>query len=229
MNLWSNNNSGIYSTMFNNTILPTNFKSNFINTRGGNTEDMFLVWLDSKSISGSTNENFVYNNVKFRLESPIILDCQCEVYLEFLHFQNLDVSDVDGNELQSHLEQSSQFYLKIDELTCQNTSNNSFMDNHFFIGNETYGKGDSFANDDDTTVQVKYNRNKTNFFCILEPSTIRELTVTIRADKYDSGYSAGPPETEEYYYLANRAKVGDSFNTSGCVKIALLFKKIKKK
>ncbi len=227
MNLY--NNSGIYSSLFNNTILPPNSQKNFLNTRGTNTEDMFLVLLDSKTVSGSSAENFVYNNVKFKLAKPIIIDTQCEVYIEFIHLQNLDVSDTSGSEIQAHLESTSQFYLKIDELTCQNTTNNSFMDTHFFIGNDVYGKSDIFANDNDQRVQTKYNRNKTNFLCILEPTTIREFTLTLRADKYGSGYSAGPPETEEYYYLANKGKVDGSYNTYGYVKLALLFKKIKKK
>jgi len=229
MNFWTTNSSnGMYSNMFQDTILPPNFKENFINTRGSNTKDMFLVWLDSKTVVGATADNFAYKDVQFNLVSPIILDTQTEVYLEFIHLQNLDVSDASGIEKISHLESSSQFYLKIDELTCQNTTNNSFMDTRFFIPNEYYGKTDANQNDDDVDVQVKYNRNKTNFLCILEPTTIRKMTLTIRADNFDDGYNAGPPETEEYYYLANKAGSSDSFNTCGCIKLALMFKKIKK-
>ena len=64
------------------------------------------------------------------------------------------------------------------------------------------------------------------------------MTLTIRADDFYHGYNAGPPETEEYYYLTNKQAVNpedsedtdtaDVFNTCGCVKLSLLFKKIKK-
>ena len=90
------------------------------NTRGVNTPNAFILHLDSKSVSGGTANNFVYNKVIFELCDPIIIDSPTEIYLEYLHFQNVDVSDSSGSEAAAHLEVSSQFYLYIDEFAIKN-------------------------------------------------------------------------------------------------------------
>ena len=92
-----------------------NSKQLYQNTKGINTPDSYMVVLDSRVISSDTvMNNFVYNKVVFDLCDPIIIDSPTDIYLEFLHFQNLDVSDSSGTEIIPHLEQTSQFYIDID-------------------------------------------------------------------------------------------------------------------
>jgi hypothetical protein len=192
------------------------------NTRPKNTKDTFLVVLDSKVISGATANNFEYNQVKFNLINPIVIDSPMEVYLEYLHFQHLDLNPGGG---ETHLEASSQFYIEIKEFSIKNKTNNSLLENKIFIPNEIYGKSDTNANDNDEDVQTYFVRLKTNYLCLLEPQKINHLTISIYGED-NAVANAG-----NLYYLANRGYGGGagqgkpSFRTCGCVKIALYFKK----
>ena len=165
------------------------------NTRGFNTPNSYMVVLDSQVISSATRENnFLYNKVVFDLVEPIIIDSPTDIYLEFLHFKNTDVSDSNGSVIVDHLEKTSQFYINIDEFSIKNITNNQFQSSKFFIPNEIYGKSDSNKNDDDTNVQVTYTRLKAYYLCRIEANYIKRLTLTIRAD--------GSSDTT-YGYLSN--------------------------
>ena len=170
------------------------------NTRGINTPKSYMVVLDSRVIDGAQAENFVYNKVVFDLCDPIIIDSPTDVYLEFLHFQNMDVSQANGTEITPHLELTSQFYIDIDEFSIKNISNNQFQSARFFIPNEVYGKTDNSQNDDDTNVKTFYIKLKSNYLCRIEANYIKHLTVSIRAES--SNGNDGLSDTT-YGYLSN--------------------------
>ena len=171
------------------------------NTRGINTPDSYMLVLDSKVI-GSTEraDNFVYNKVVFDLCDPIIIDSPTDIYLEFLHFQNLDISDSSGTEITPHLELTSQFYLDIDEFSIRNISNNQFQSGKFLIPNEVYGKTDKNQNDNDTNVRTSYIRLKSNYLCRIEANYLTKLTLSIRGEGANG--AAGSDDTT-FGYLSN--------------------------
>ena len=184
-----------------------------------------MVVLDSRVISSNTiANNFVYNKVVFELCDPIIIDSPTDIYLEFLHFQNLDVSDSNGTEVISHLEQTSQFYIDIEEFSIRNISNNQFQSSKFFIPNEVYGKTDQNINDDQINVKTKLIRLKSNYLCRIEANYINRLTVTIQAE----GGNGGDGSDETIFSFLSNKKKGVSvanYNTTGSVKIGLYFHK----
>jgi hypothetical protein len=203
------------------------------NTRGVNTPKSYMVVLDSRAISSDTvGNNFVYNKVVFDLCDPIIIDSPTDIYLEFLHFQNTDISQENQTEITSHLEQTSQFYIDIDELSVHNISNNQFQSGKFSIPNEVYGKTDQNQNDNDTNVRSCSIRLKSNYLCRIEASYINKLTVTIRAE---SANGADGSDSTTFGYLSNRDggvgydkdEDGDNgnYSTSGAIKIGLYFHK----
>ena len=229
----NNSNNTSYLNEFYNTDNFQNTKQLFQNTKGINTPDSYMVVLDSRVISSDTvGNNFVYNKVVFDLCDPIIIDSPTDIYLEFLHFQNTDISQADGTEITSHLEQTSQFYIDIDELSVHNISNNQFQSGKFSIPNEVYGKTDQNQNDNDTNVRSCSIRLKSNYLCRIEASYINKLTVTIRAE---SANGADGSDSTTFGYLSNRDggvgydkdEDGDNgnYSTSGAIKIGLYFHK----
>lgn len=225
---------------FYNTTQLNNFQNDFQNskqlyqnTKGINTPDSYMVVLDSRAISSAAvGNNFIYNKVKFELCDPIIIDSPTDIYLEFLHFQNTDVSQENQTEITSHLEQTSQFYIDIEEFSIYNISNNQFQSSKFFIPNEVYGKTDKNQNDDDTHVRSSYIRLKSNYLCRIEASYINKLTLTIRAE---GGNGADGSDSTTFGYLSNRDGGVDydegengsngNYSTTGAVKIGLYFHK----
>ena len=91
------------------------------------------------------------------------------------------------------------------------------MSNKYVLPNEIYGKTDKNANDNDTNVKTYHIKLKRNFIGILEPTTLRRLTMSITAD-----------DTNEHdtnkFFIANR--LCDNSGTSSSVQVAILFKKI---
>ena len=171
------------------------------NTRGINTPESFLIVLDSRVISSeSIMDNFVYNKVVFELCDPIIIDSPTDIYLEFLHFQNTDISDSSGTEITPHLELTSQFYLDIDEFSIKNISNNQFQSSKFLIPNDVYGKTDRNQNDDVTNVNSSYLRLKSNYLCRIEANYLANLTLTIQAE---SANGADGSDDTTFGYLSN--------------------------
>jgi len=211
--------------------LQNNFQNNFQNskqlyqnTKGINTPKSYMVVLDSRTISSeSVGPNFVYNKVVFELCDPIIIDSPTDIYLEFLHFQNTDISDSNGTEIIPHLEQTSQFYLDIDEFSINNISNNQFQSSRFLIPNETYGKTDKNTNDNNTNVNTKYIKLKDQFLCRIEANYITKLTITIQAEGANG--ADGSDETTFSYISNKRKAAAANYNTTGAVKIGLYFHK----
>ena len=169
-----------------------------------------MVVLDSKVISNATSENFVYNKVVFNLCDPIIIDSPTDIYLEFLHFQNTDISDSSGTEITSHLEQTSQFYIDIDEFSIRNISNNQFQCARFFIPNNIYGKTDNSQNDNDTDVKNNFIKLKSHYLCRIESNYIKKLTLTIRGE---SNNGADGSTDTTLGFLSNKASDSTNFDT----------------
>lgn len=199
-------------------------KQLYQNTRGVNTPKSYMVVLDSRVISSETRENnFVYNKVVFDLCDPIIIDSPTDIYLEFLHFQNTDVSQADGTQIFPHLERTSQFYIDIEEFSINNISNNQFQSSRFFIPNYVYGKTDQNQNDNATNVRTTYLKLKSNYLCQIESNYIRRLTVTIRAEDTNGADGSDEPIL---YYLSNKVNTTiNNYETYGAVKIGLYFHK----
>jgi len=198
-------------TDFNNLSPYEITKYMYKNTRGINTPDSFMLVLDSRAIGSSERENdFVYNKVVFDLCDPIIIDSPTDIYLEFLHFQNTDISQADGTEITSHLELTSQFYIDIDELSIKNISNNQFQSGKFLIPNDVYGKTDKNQNDNDTNVRTSYIRLKSNYLCRIEANYLTKLTLSIRGEGANG--AAGSDDTT-FGYLSNSESTGAAFTS----------------
>ena len=165
------------------------------NIRGINTPSSYLLLLDSKTVTGGTANNFVYNQIVFDLCDPIIIDSPTDIFLEYIHFQNIDIGTSTGTEMTSHLEGSAQFYIQIEEFGIKHISNNHYQANKFFVPNLSYGSTDDAYNDADSDVKTYHTVPKSNFLCDIEANYIRRLTVTITAD-----YGTGT----DHYYLTNR-------------------------
>ena len=175
------------------------------NTRGINTPNSYILVLDSRVIGTSERaDNFVYNKVVFELCEPIIIDSPTDIYLEFLQFQNTDVSQEDGTEITPHLELTSQFYLDIEEFSIKNISNNQFQSAKFFIPNDVYGKTDNFKNDSIGYTKTGYIPLKSNYLCRIEANYIKNLTLSIRAESGNG--NSGSNETT-LGYLSNNTGV----------------------
>ena len=187
------------------------------NTRGINTPSSYLLLLDSKTVTGGTANNFVYNQIVFDLCDPIIIDSPTDIFLEYIHFQNIDIGTSTGTEMTSHLEGSAQFYIQIEEFGIKHISNNHYQASKFFVPNLSYGSTDDAYNDTDSDVKTYHTVPKSNFLCDIEANYIRRLTVTITAD-----YGTGT----DHYYLTNRNTGSNgSFGMCGAVKLCLYLKK----
>jgi hypothetical protein len=176
----------------------------------------------------SRNIDFFYNNVVFNLLEPLYIDTKCEMYIEYVSLNNqiiiYNTSTYDDNtsdtERRSHLEASSAFYIDIPELKIKTFTNDHYAANKYVLPNEIYGKTDKNANDNDANVKTYHIRLKRNFIGILEPTTLRRLTMSITADDARTG-----SETDKYF-LANRYVTASNTDPSSSVQVAILFKKI---
>lgn len=174
----------------------------------------------------SREANFFYENIKFNLLEPLHIDTKCEMYIEYVSLNNqmiiyntstYDGSPVDTNNVRTHLEASSTFYIDIPELNIKTFTNDQYSSNKYVLPNEIYGKTDQFANDNDTNVQTYYIKLKRNFMGIVNPKTLKQITMSITAD--DTGNDA-----TSKYYIANKSATASENSSS--VQIAILFKKI---
>jgi hypothetical protein len=174
----------------------------------------------------SREANFVYNNVVFNLLEPLYIDTKCEMYIEYVSLNNqmvvYDTSTFNGtpddtNNVREHLEASSAFYIDIPELKIKTFTNDQYAANKYVLPNEIYGKTDANANDNDTDVKTYHIKLKRNFIGIIEPTTLRRLTMSITAD--DSNHH----DTNKFY-IANTSNTTAA--TSSSVQVAILFKKI---
>ena len=87
----------------------------------------------------------------------------------------------DTTNMRDHLEASSAFYIDIPELKIKAFTNDQYAANKYVLPNEIYGKADGNANDNDTNVKTYYIKLKRNFIGIIEPTTLRRLTMSITA------------------------------------------------
>ena len=174
----------------------------------------------------SREANFFYNNVVFNLLEPLYIDTKCEMYIEYVSLNNqmviYDTATFDGTandkiDARVHLEASSAFYIDIPELKIKTFTNDHYAANKYVLPNEIYGKTDANANDNETTVKTYHIKLKRNFIGIIEPTTLRRLTMSITAD--DSNKHA-----TDKYYIANNSDTTAA--TSSSVQVAILFKKI---
>jgi hypothetical protein len=174
----------------------------------------------------SREANFFYNNVVFNLLEPLYIDTKCEMYIEYVSLNNqmviYDTSTFDGTaddktDAREHLEASSAFYIDIPELKIKTFTNDQYAANKYVLPNDIYGKTDDNANDDDTDVKTYHIKLKRNFIGIIEPTTLRRLTMSITAD--DSNHH----DTNKFY-IANTSNTTAA--TSSSVQVAILFKKI---
>lgn len=173
----------------------------------------------------SRQARFFYKNVIFNLLEPLYIDTRCEMYIEYVSLNNQMIvydtttfsNDGDDNQRRNHLEASSAFYIDIPELKIKTFTNDHYAANKYVLPNEIYGKTDANANDNDTTVKTYHLKLKRNFIGIIEPTTLRRLTMSITAD--DSNKHA-----TDKYYIANNSDTTAA--TSSSVQVAILFKKI---
>ena len=199
-----------------------------------------IVVLDSAmctttvSVNGSTKNSrdqfFYFQNVKFKLLDDLVIDTKTEVYLEFLSFNNqfvmYDPSSFDGTptdttDCRDHLEATSAFYIDIPQLKLKTYTNNEYAIGKYILPNEIYGKTDPNPNDDNTDVTAYNIRLKRNFMGIIEPTKIREFTMSITADDFQKS-----SDSSTYYYMGNRLETANAGNMESSVQIALLLKKV---
>ena len=220
-----------------------NFQKNTYQNTGYRVErnDFQIITLDSKSVSSAARaENFLHSNVYYKLVEPLYVDTPTDVFLEFLHLQNVDMSDSSQTQKASHLEKTPYFCIDIPELDIKTYSNNDYLSNKFVIPNDDFGDTDDNKNDSGPEMSTYHVKIKSNFLSTIQPKTIRGFHVSITglvpdADSGVAGIStnainlnSGKAEfTGQFnkYILSNRAVDGNNFNTCGSVKIALLFKK----
>jgi hypothetical protein len=174
----------------------------------------------------SREANFFYNNVVFNLLEPLYLDTKCEMYIEYVSLNNqmviYDTSTFDGTaddkiDARVHLEASSAFYIDIPELKIKTFTNDHYAANKYVLPNEIYGKTDANANDNDTNVKTYHIKLKRNFIGIIEPTTLRRLTMSITADDSNQHDTNKFPVANKYATVAA---------TSSSIQVAILFKKI---
>lgn len=82
-------------------------------------------------------------------------------------------------------------------------------------------KTDDNPNDDNTDVTAYNIRLKRNFMGIIEPTKIREFTMSITADDFQKS-----SDSSTYYYMGNRLETANAGNMESSVQIALLLKKV---
>lgn len=177
----------------------------------------------------SREANFFYNNVVFNLLEPLYIDTKCEMYIEYVSLNNqmvmynpstFNATLSDKSNVRVHLEASSAFYIDIPELKIKTFTNDHYAANKYVLPNEIYGKTDANANDNDTNVKTYHMKLKRNFIGIIEPTTLRRLTMSITAD------DSNKHDTDKYP-IANRYATGDTVSSnSSSIQVAILFKKI---
>jgi hypothetical protein len=213
-------------------------KDTYLNTgyRNDRTDNQMVI-LNSKSISSDARaEDFLHNNVYYKLNDPLYIDSNTDVFLEYIHFQNVDF---DGAST-THIEKTPYFCIDIPELDIKTYSNNDYLSNKFIIPNDTFGDTDEMQNDSVAEVSTYHVKIKSNFISTIQPKTIRGFHVSITgfvpdADSGVSGISTIAADSStgrnhftgqfNKYYLSNAEIGAGNFNTCGNVKIALLFKK----
>ena len=204
------NDRSLYQTLVLDSIMSTNV--NNLPLGGGN--------------KNSREANFFYNNVVFNLLEPLYIDTKCEMYIEYVCLNNqmviyntstYDGDPTDKTDARVHLEASSAFYIDIPELKIKTFTNDQYAANKYVLPNEIYGKTDANANDNDTNVKTYHMKLKRNFIGIIEPTTLRRLTMSITAD------DSNKHDTDKYP-IANR--YATTAATSSSVQVAILFKKI---
>ena len=216
-----------------------NFQNSTYQNSGYRNErsDFHMVVLDSKSISDTARaENFLHNNVYYKLNEPLYIDTNTDVFLEYIHFQNVDFTDATT----TTIEKTPYFCIDIPELDIKTYSNNDYLSNKFVVPNDTFGDTDEMQNDSGPEMLTYHVKLKSNFISTIQPKTIRGFHVTITGlvPDNDSGVSgittiATDSSTGrkyfsgqfQKYYLSNAAIDTANFSTCGNVKIALLFKK----
>jgi len=207
------NDRSLYQTLILDSIMSTT-----VNTLPG--------YLGGSADKNSREANFFYNNVVFNLLEPLHIDTKCEMYIEYVSLNNqmvvYDTSTFDGTandktDARVHLEASSAFYIDIPELKIKTFTNDHYAANKYVLPNEIYGKTDANANDNDTNVKTYHMRLKRNFIGIIEPTTLRRLTMSITADDSNKHATDKYPITNRYATTAA---------TSSSVQVAILFKKI---
>ena len=201
--------------------------------------DFHMIVLNSKSISAAARaENFLHNNVYYKLNEPLYIDSNTDVFLEFIHFQNVDFT-FEGSTTTT-IEKTPYFCIDIPELDIKTYSNNDYLSNKFVIPNDTFGDTDDMQNDSGPEMATYHVKLKSNFISTIQPKTIRGFHVTVtglvpHADNAVPGISTIATDSStgrKYfsgqftkYYLSNAAIDTANFSTCGNFKIALLFKK----
>ena len=220
-----------------------NFQKDTYQNSGYRNErnDSQVVILNSKSISSTTRaNNFLHNNVYYKLNDPLYIDSNTDVFLECLHFQNVDFEDAS----KTNIEVAPYFCIDIPELDIKTYSNNDYLTNKFIIPNDTFGNTDEMQNDAVANVSTYHVKLKSNFISTIQPKTIRGFHVSITglvpsADSAVSGIKTIATDSStgrkyfsgqfNKYYLSNAAiDANTNFSTCGNVMITLLFKKRKK-
>ena len=149
------------------------------------------------------------------------------MYIEYVSLNNqmiiYDTSTFDGTEddttnARIHLEASSCFYIDIPELKIKTFTNDQYAANKYVLPNEIYGKTDDKAKDDDSNVKTYHIKLKRNFIGIIEPTTLRRLTMSITGDDFLKG------DNTNKYPIANLNNTASANSSS--VQVAILFKKI---
>jgi len=193
-----------------------------------------IVTLDSKSVSSAARaSDFEHNTVYYELLEPLHIDSSTDVFLEYIHFQDIDIGGT------TDLEGTPYFCIDIPELDIKTYSNNNSLSDKFVIPNDTFGKTDQNQNDNDADVETYHIRLKSNFISTIQPKTIHGFHISVtglvpNADigvtDIDTIVSDGTHYTADFnnYYLANTDPGGSVFSTCGAIKLSLLFKKREK-
>lgn len=173
-----------------------------------------ILLLDSSQVvTGEQN----FENIKFKLCEPLIIDKQSRIYLDFLSLNNVICKKSDYTSVS--IEDSYDILIDIEEINIKTYSNNDVFTNKFCIPNECAGTtdneiqisgGDVLDPLEGGTVDVNvtnYNiRMKEQFITIIEPMILKELTVSIKGFKYD-----GTSQTS----LTFASTTGNAFNIIG--------------
>jgi hypothetical protein len=160
-----------------------------------------LVLLDSGAFTNNAEISF-----DVTLVDSLVLDKQCDVFLEFMSLQSLTKGSTD-----THLENLLSFVISIDELPMKTASNVVDLNDKYIIPNESYGKslneiGEDTGGSTLTSVNVKL---KSNYMTTITPQTFNKFTIKIY------GYTTG-----------GALELLKSSGTTGRVILGLLFKKV---
>ena len=160
-----------------------------------------LVLLDSGAFSNNADISF-----DITLVDSLVLDKQCDVFLEFISLQALTKGSDD-----THLENLLSFVISIDELPMKTASNVVDLNDKYIIPNESYGKslneiGEDTGGSTLTSVNVKL---KSNYMTTITPQTFNKFTIKIYG-----------------YTTSGELELLKSSGTTGRVILGLLFKKV---